>query len=185
MQSSNVKLFQRHNLNIVLWVSERERVRESNRVWQLPSLACPSLLSNILPALISRCIFLLWWRYSSPRSVSLSMVEISSSVSVFFLMRMMSDTEPPPQYSITIHRSEPLMNSNVDDFRSVLTGNERVNGGYGGTVYGLWSGHAIKPMVIAFIDLIAQTMDRRVSERKRYFVGFHWKRQSNQIKSFL
>lgn len=44
------------------------------------SLACPSVLSNMLPALMSRCIFLMKCRYSSPFSVDCIIVEISSSI---------------------------------------------------------------------------------------------------------
>lgn len=45
------------------------------------SLACPSVFSNIFPALISLCIFLIKCRYSSPFSVDCTIVAISSSVS--------------------------------------------------------------------------------------------------------
>ena len=44
------------------------------------SLAWPSVLSSMLPAFMSRCIFRLSCKYSSPLSVYSSMVEISSSV---------------------------------------------------------------------------------------------------------
>ena len=66
------------------------------------SFAWPSVLSRMLPALMSLCIFLRRCRYSSPLSVSHSIVAISSSVSVFLRSLIMSDTEPAPQYSITI-----------------------------------------------------------------------------------
>lgn len=44
------------------------------------SLACPSVLRRMFPALMSRWIFLMKWRYSRPLSVDLRMVAISSSV---------------------------------------------------------------------------------------------------------
>lgn len=44
------------------------------------SFAWPSVFSKIFPALISRCIFLIKWRYSSPLRVDCNIVAISSSV---------------------------------------------------------------------------------------------------------
>lgn len=45
------------------------------------SFACPSVLSRMFPALMSRWIFLMKCRYSSPFRVDFRMVAISSSVS--------------------------------------------------------------------------------------------------------
>uniref|UniRef100_A0A182IPB1 Uncharacterized protein n=1 Tax=Anopheles atroparvus TaxID=41427 RepID=A0A182IPB1_ANOAO len=67
------------------------------------SFAWPSELSSMLPALMSRWILRRRCRYSSPLSVSIRMVAISSSERVFLRSRIMSDTLPAPQYSITIH----------------------------------------------------------------------------------
>jgi len=44
------------------------------------SLACPSVLRRMFPALMSRWIFLMKWRYSRPFSVDFRIVAISSSV---------------------------------------------------------------------------------------------------------
>lgn len=45
--------------------------------------------------------------------VSQSMVAISSSDNVFFRSLMMSDTEPAPQYSITIWNQQTILCSHI------------------------------------------------------------------------
>ena len=64
----------------------------------------PSFVNRIFPHLTSRWIFLCVWRYSRPFKVSDKTTEIDSSFKVCFLERKMSEIEPPPQNSMTIHK---------------------------------------------------------------------------------
>lgn len=78
------------------------RKRNTRNKQVIPILQSPSLVSKILPDLISLWIFLFLCKYSKPYKACLQTTAICSSVNVRSHIAIKSHIEPPLQNSITI-----------------------------------------------------------------------------------